>query len=141
MSEVLVQQLALLPDYLSRHLLLSVTAIVAGVLISIPLSVIALRNKKLQGPLLATASAIQTIPGLALLALMVPLLRQIGFVPAVIALILYSVLPVLRNAVTGIEEVDANLIEAGRGLGMTDNQLLTRVQLPLAMPVIVAVTT
>ena len=137
-SEVLSQQLALLPDYLSRHLLLSVTAIVAGVLLSIPLSVIALRQRQLQGPLLAIASAIQTIPGLALLALMVPLLRQIGFLPAVIALILYSVLPVLRNAVTGIEEVDTNLIEAGRGLGMTDNQLLMRVQLPLAMPVIVA---
>jgi osmoprotectant transport system permease protein len=138
MNEALAQQLALLPDYLSRHLLLSVTAIAAGVLLSIPLAIIALRDKRLQGPLLAVASAIQTIPGLALLALMVPLLRQIGFVPAVIALILYSVLPVLRNAVTGIEEVDENLIEAGRGLGMTENQLLMQVQLPLAMPIIVA---
>jgi osmoprotectant transport system permease protein len=138
MSNALIEQLALLPEYLSRHLLLSVTAIIAGVLLSVPLTVLALRQRSLQGPLLAIASAIQTIPGLALLALMVPLLRRIGFVPAVIALILYSVLPVLRNAVTGIEEVDANLLEAGRGLGMTENQLLMRVQLPLAMPVIVA---
>ncbi|MGD2166706.1 MAG: ABC transporter permease/substrate-binding protein [Gammaproteobacteria bacterium] len=138
MSEGLAQQLALLPEYLSRHLVLSMTAIVAGVLLSIPLAILALRIRRLQGPLLAIASVIQTIPGLALLALMVPLLRQIGFVPAVIALILYSVLPVLRNTVTGIEEIDDNLIEAGRGLGMTRNQLLLRVQLPLAMPVIVA---
>ena len=138
MSTALAQQLELLPNYLSRHLLLSVTAIVAGILLSIPLAVVALRNNRLQGPLLALASAIQTIPGLALLALMVPLLRQIGFVPAVVALILYSVLPILRNAVTGIAEIDPNLTEAGRGLGMTDNQLLMRVQLPLAMPVIVA---
>ena len=88
--------------------------------------------------MLAVASALQTIPGLALLALMVPLLSRIGFVPAVVALTLYSVLPMLRNAVTGITNVDARVIEAGRGLGMTENQLLVRVQLPLALPVIVA---
>jgi osmoprotectant transport system permease protein len=69
---------------------------------------------------------------------MVPLLRTIGFLPAVIALILYSMLPVLRNTITGIEAVDPNLIEAGRGLGMTPGQLLWRVQVPLAMPVIIA---
>ena len=138
MSDALAQQLALLPDYLSRHLLLSVTAIAVGIFLSAPLTLIALRNERWQGLLLGVASAIQTIPGLALLALMVPLLRQIGFLPAVIALILYSVLPVLRNAVTGLTEVDEDLIEAGRGLGMTDNQLLLQVQLPLAMPVIVA---
>lgn len=138
MSESLSQQLTLLPDYLSRHLLLSVTALAIGIALSLPLALIAIRHRRFHGPLLAVASAIQTIPGLALLALMVPLLRRIGFLPAALALILYSVLPVLRNTVTGIEEVDADLIEAGRGLGMTDNQLLTRVQLPLAMPVIVA---
>jgi osmoprotectant transport system permease protein len=69
---------------------------------------------------------------------MVPLFGRIGFLPAVIALILYSVLPVLRNTVTGIREVDPNLIEAGLGLGMTRNQLLFKVQLPLAMPVVIA---
>jgi len=84
------------------------------------------------------ASAIQTIPGLALLALMVPLLGKIGFLPAVIALVLYSVLPVLRNTVVGIQDVDRNLIEAGVGLGMTSNQLLFKVQLQLALPVNIA---
>lgn len=138
MNDELTQQLSLLPNYLSNHLLLSVTAIVCGIALTVPLTVIALRRRRMQGPLLAIASTIQTIPGLALLALMVPILRQIGFLPAAIALILYSVLPMLRNAVTGIEDVDPNLIEAGRGLGMTENQLLMRVQLPLAMPVIVA---
>jgi osmoprotectant transport system permease protein len=138
MSEALTQQLALLPDYLSRHLLLSVTALVVGIALSLPLGLMLTRAQRLRGPVLMVASAVQTIPGLALLALMVPLLRQIGFLPAVIALILYSMLPVLRNAVTGIEGVDPNLIEAGRGLGMTENQLLFRVQLPLAMPVIIA---
>jgi osmoprotectant transport system permease protein len=138
MSSSLAEQLALLPDYLSRHLLLSISALAIGIALSLPLAFLLLRVRRLRDPVLMVASAIQTIPGLALLALMVPLLRQIGFLPAVIALILYSILPVLRNTVTGIEEVDRNLVEAGRGLGMTPNQLLFRVQLPLAMPVIVA---
>jgi len=138
MSEALVSQLALLPEYLARHLLLSLSALGIGVLVSVPLAFWVLRVQRLRAPVLMVASAVQTIPGLALLALMVPLLRQIGFLPALLALILYSVLPVLRNTVTGIEEVDHNLVEAGTGLGMTPNQLLMKVQLPLAMPVIVA---
>ncbi len=138
MNEEIARQLALLPDYLGQHLLLSITALAAGIALSVPLTFLAIRHRSLQGPLLAVASAIQTIPGLALLALMVPLLRQIGFLPALIALVLYSVLPVLRNAVTGIEDVAGDLIEAGRGLGMTENELLLRIRLPLALPVIVA---
>ncbi|MFZ0256148.1 MAG: ABC transporter permease/substrate-binding protein [Gammaproteobacteria bacterium] len=138
MSEALTQQLDLLPDYLSRHLLLTVTALAVGIGISLPLAVVVTRARALQAPVLMVASAIQTIPSLALLALMVPLLREIGFVPAVLALILYSMLPVIRNTVTGIQEVDPNLIEAGRGLGMTANQVLLKLQLPLAMPVIIA---
>ena len=138
MSPALIQQLEFLPDYLSRHLLLTVTALAIGIGISLPLAILITRIRVLKGPVLTIVSAIQTIPSLALLALMVPLLRDIGFVPAVIALILYSMLPIIRNTVTGIEEVDPDLIEAGRGLGMTANQLLLRVQLPLAMPVIIA---
>ena len=138
MSDALAEQLALLPEYLGRHLLLSLTALAAGITISALLTYVAIRRSGTQAPMLAIAGALQTIPGLALLALMVPLLSRIGFVPAVVALTLYSVLPVLRNAVTGIQNVDASLIEAGRGLGMTDNQLLVRLQLPLALPVIVA---
>jgi osmoprotectant transport system permease protein len=137
-SQSLASQLALLPEYLARHLLLSLSALAIGVLVSVPLAFWVLRVQRLRAPVLMIASAVQTIPGLALLALMVPLLRQIGFLPALLALILYSVLPVLRNTVTGIEEVDHNLVEAGTGLGMTPNQLLMKVQLPLAMPVIVA---
>jgi osmoprotectant transport system permease protein len=138
MSEALTQQLELLPDYLSRHLLLTVTALAIGIGISLPMALVVTRVRALQAPVLMVASAIQTIPSLALLALMVPLLREIGFVPAVLALILYSMLPVIRNTVTGIQEVDHSLIEAGRGLGMTPNQVLLKLQLPLAMPVIIA---
>jgi osmoprotectant transport system permease protein len=132
------EQLANLPEFLGEHLRLTLTALVIGIGASFPLALLACRIRTLQAPALAVASAIQTIPSLALLALMVPLLRVIGFLPAVIALILYSMLPVLRNTITGIEAVEPNLIEAGRGLGMTPGQLLWRVQVPLAMPVIIA---
>jgi len=138
MNANLQTQLELLPEYLGNHLLLSVSALIIGLAISLPLALVITRVRKLQGPVLATAGAIQTIPSLALLALMVPLLRQIGFVPALIALTLYSMLPVLRNTVTGINEVDPDLVEAGHALGMTDLQLLRRVELPLALPVIIA---
>jgi osmoprotectant transport system permease protein len=138
MSAAWLAQLRLLPDYLGQHLLLTLAALGAGIALSVPLAILVGRVHALRAPVLALASIVQTIPGLALLALMVPLLRQIGFLPAVLALILYSVLPILRNTVTGIEQVDADLVEAGRGLGMTDRQLLFKVQLPLALPVIVA---
>jgi osmoprotectant transport system permease protein len=137
-SDALREQLALLPEYLSRHLLLTVVALGIGVGLSLPLAILVTRVRPLKAPVLALASTIQTIPSLALLALMVPLLREIGFLPAAIALILYSMLPVIRNTVTGIEEVNPNLIEAGRGLGMTPAQLLWNVQIPLALPVIIA---
>ncbi|MCP4039567.1 MAG: ABC transporter permease subunit [bacterium] len=131
-------QLVHLPDYLASHLLLSIAALSLGIALSLPLAALALRVRPLAGPVLGVASVIQTIPGLALLALMVPLLGRIGVVPALMALVLYSVLPILRNTVTGVLEVDADVVEAARGIGMTENQMLLRVQLPLAAPVIVA---
>mgnify|MGYP002713324077 CR=1 FL=1 len=123
MSDALRAQLALLPDYLGNHLLLSASALLIGLALSLPLAVLVTRQRWLHGPVFAVAGAVQTIPSLALLALMVPLLRRIGFLPALLALILYSMLPVIRNTVTGIDEVDDDLIEAGRALGMTDRQL------------------
>ena len=88
---------------------------------------------------LAVAGVVQTVPSLALLALMVLLLAgRIGFLPAFIALALYSILPILANTITGIRGVDPALTEAARGLGMTEGQVLVKVQLPLAMPVLIA---
>jgi len=137
-SAQLESQLAQLPAYFASHVLLTVGALAAGVALALPLVGLAVRKPTLAGPLLGAASVIQTIPGLALLALMVPLLGRIGVAPALLALILYSVLPVLRNGVTGALEVDPDVLEAARGIGMTESQLLLRVQLPLAAPVLVA---
>ncbi|MDE3156954.1 MAG: ABC transporter permease subunit [Acidobacteriota bacterium] len=135
-------QLALLPAYLTAHLQLTLLAIGLSVLISVPAGILATRWPWIEQPVLAAAGIIQTIPGLALLALMVPVLaalrlESIGFLPAIIGLTLYGILPVLRNTVIGLAGVDPAVKEAARGVGMTPGQQLRRVELPLAMPVIV----
>jgi osmoprotectant transport system permease protein len=134
----ITEQLQLLPYYLGSHLLLTLLALIAGIVICVPCGVLVTRVKSLQWPTLTIAGILQTIPGIALLAIMVPLLGRIGFLPALIALIVYSVLPILRNTVTGILGVEKSVIEAARGIGMTDTQSLFKVELPLALPVIVA---
>jgi osmoprotectant transport system permease protein len=136
--EAISEQLELLPLYLGSHLLLTLLALIAGILFCVPTGILVTRIKSLQWPTLTIAGILQTIPGIALLAIMVPLLGQIGFLPALIALIIYSVLPILRNTVTGILGVDESLKEAARGIGMTDMQSLFKVELPLALPVIIA---
>jgi len=126
-----------LPGFLGGHMLLSVAGLAVGLVVSLPLGIWASRRPRLGELILGAAGVIQTIPSLALLALMVPLLRgTIGFLPAFIALVLYSVLPIVANAIIGIRGVDPALTEAARGLGMSDRQMLARVELPLAAPVI-----
>ena len=139
MSENLREQLLLLPAYFQGHLLLTLAAITMGVLISVPLGVWAEQSARVKRPLLAVVSIVQTFPSLAILALVVALLGgRIGFLPAFIALTLYSMLPIVRNTVTGLESVSASVVEAARGIGMSPHQILREVKLPLAMPVIVA---
>ena len=137
------KQLALLPEYLTAHLQLTLLALLVSTTVSVPLGIAATRLRWLEHPALAIAGVIQTVPSLALLAIMVPVLaainlQSIGFLPAVIGLTLYGVLPILRNTVTGIAGVNPALREAALGVGMTPTQRLTRVELPVAMPVIVA---
>ena len=137
------EQLALLPEYLTAHLQLTLIALLLSAAIALPVGVAATRIARLEPLALGVAGVIQTVPGLALLALMVPLLaavdlRSIGFLPAICGLTLYGVFPILRNTVTGISTVDPVYTEAARGVGMTPLQQLARVELPLAMPVVVA---
>ncbi|HZC16165.1 MAG TPA: ABC transporter permease/substrate-binding protein [Caulobacteraceae bacterium] len=153
MNERLASAWRLLPNYLGQHVLLSASALALGVLISLPLAVAASRNPRLRWIALLSAGLIQTIPSLALLALFYPLLlalsalsrdlfgagfSALGFLPSLLALTLYSMLPILRNATTGILGVDPAVVEAARGVGMTDRQRLFMVELPLAAPVIMA---
>jgi osmoprotectant transport system permease protein len=137
-----------LPPLLASHFTIALVALAAGVAISLPLAIAIARRPRAAAGALAVAGVIQTVPGLALLALMVPLLAHtdglgvgisaFGFGPAVLALTLYAILPIARNAITGLRGVDASVVEAARGLGMTDRQILRRVELPLAAPVIAA---
>jgi osmoprotectant transport system permease protein len=134
---------AALPEYLAAHVRLTLSALAAGILVAVPAGIVVSRRRTLGAPVLALASVLQTIPALALLAVMVPLLSGmglpgIGTLPAFIALVLYSLLPILRNTVTGIAGVDDAVLEAARGLGMTRGQRLRKVELPLALPVVAA---
>jgi len=139
MNANFAERLAELPQYLSAHVVLSMCALLAGIVLSIPLGIQAAQRPHLAAATLNAASVVQTIPGLALLALMVPLLGgRIGFLPAFIALMLYSVLPILRNTIVGLQGIEPQIREAARGIGLTDRQRLWQIELPLALPVIVA---
>ena len=139
MSANFAERWAELPHLLAGHVLLSLAAIAVGMAISVPLGIYAAQRPRLAGSVLNIAGVIQTIPGLALLALMVPLLGgMIGYWPAFLALMLYSILPILRNTIVGLQGVEPGVREAARGLGMTEAQRLWRVELPLSLPVIVA---
>ncbi|MCT7951438.1 ABC transporter permease [Ancylothrix sp. C2] len=132
-----------LPEILTRtgeHLFLVTVSIGIAVLVGIPLGVLITRKAGFAKPILGLANIMQTIPSLALFGFLisVPLLGGIGDTPAIVALILYSLLPIIRNTYTGITSVDPAIREAGRGMGMTDWQLLYQVEIPLAMSVILA---
>jgi osmoprotectant transport system permease protein len=147
------EALVRLPDYLGSHVRVSLTALALGLAVSLPLALLARHRPLMRNILLGAASIVQTIPGLALLALFYPLLLALagltltwfgldfsafGFLPSVLALALYSMLPVLRNTITGLQGIDPVLVEAAKGVGMTPRQSLTMVELPLALPVMMA---
>jgi len=124
----------------AEHLLLVLIATGAAVVVGVPVGILLTRRTSLAKPVLAFANVLQTIPSLALFGFLIPILGSygIGRVPAIIALFLYSLLPIIRNTFTGINGVDPAVREAARGMGMTDWQMLTQVELPLALTVIVA---
>ncbi len=120
-----------------EHLQLVGLAILAAVLIGLPLGVAASRNAVLRRWSLGAANVMQTVPSLALFGFLIPF-TGIGARTAVIALALYALLPILRNTCVGIAGVDRAVLEAARGMGMTSSQMLWQVELPLAMSVILA---
>lgn len=145
-------EFAQLPANLANHMRITLVGLGAGAAISLPLAAWLLRSPRARAGALGVAGVIQTVPSLALLALMAPVvaglslvtqrvgvsLSSLGFWPAVIALTLYSMLPMMRNAVTGLLGVAPEVIEAARAVGMTERQTLLRVRLPLAFPTIIA---
>ncbi|QHC02195.1 ABC transporter permease subunit [Epidermidibacterium keratini] len=123
-----------------RHVLLSVVSTIFVLLIAIPLGIMLTRSwtRSFRGLLLTVANIGQAIPTIGLIALMAVAFNYIGFTAAVIALVACAVLPVLRNTMVGIEHVDENVLEAGRGMGMSKSTVLRKLELPLAVPVILA---
>ncbi|MFC6292102.1 glycine/betaine ABC transporter permease [Macrococcus epidermidis] len=122
---------------LFEHIQISFIALLIATLIAIPIGIWLTRHTKIAEPIINIAAIMQTIPSLALLGLMIPFFG-IGRVPAIIALVIYALLPILRNTYTGIKEVDPSLKEAAQGIGMNTYRQLKNVEIPLAMPVIMA---
>ena len=149
MTEAWQRAFSRVPELLAAHVQISVSALFLAMLICLPLAIWAARSPKVAAVALTLANLVQTIPGLALLALFYPLLLGLsallgggisafGFLPALLALTLYALLPILRNAVTGLSAVDPAITEAADGLGMTRGQKLYLVEAPLAAPTIMA---
>ncbi|QJU56642.1 ABC transporter permease subunit [Sphingomonas sp. AP4-R1] len=141
--------LAQLPPLIASHLLLAGAAMLLALAIGLPLGLFAARRPRAGGAILAVAGLIQTIPGLALLALFYPVLLwlssfaggaipALGFLPALLALTLYALLPIIRNVVAGLQGIDPAVLQAADGVGMTSRQKLRLVELPLAAPVAMA---
>jgi osmoprotectant transport system permease protein len=124
---------------IAQHIKLVAVAIVIGVAIGVPTGILLTRYRALRGPVLGVANVMQTIPSLALFGFLIPLpfIGGIGARTALVALVLYSLLPIIRNTITGIMSVEPSVREAAVAMGMTDGQILRQVELPLAMGVIV----
>jgi osmoprotectant transport system permease protein len=122
---------------LQNHLWLSGIALAAVLLIALPLGLLLTRHRSLANAAIAIVNILRTVPSLALLVIMLPLLGT-GFLPSAVALTLYGLPALLLNTYTGLTQVDADIVEAARGQGFSDRQVMTQIEIPLAMPVIFA---
>ena len=124
-------------NLLIEHIKLTGLSIFIAILIGIPIGILISYKQKLSKPILGIASVIQAIPSMALLGFAIPFLG-IGSLPAIVMVILYSLLPIIKNTYTGIKSINEQMLEAATGIGLTPWQVLTKIQIPLALPVIMA---
>ena len=124
-------------DLLLEHIEMTIVAVGFAILIGVPLGILISYVKKLGKPIIGAANVVQAIPSMALLGLAIPLLG-IGTLPAVVMVIIYSLLPIIKNTYTGIANIDPSLVEAASGIGLTKWQVLAKVKIPMALPVIMA---
>jgi len=120
-----------------EHFYISLAAIVLGVIVAVPLGIILTRVPKFADKFISLIGILQTIPSLAILAFFIPIVG-IGKIPAILALFFYSLLPILRNTYIGVRGVNQNVVEAGRGMGMSNWQEIIKMEFPLSLPVIMA---
>lgn len=126
-------------SYTYQHLVISFVVIVLSVLITVPLAIYMtkMKSERTKNFIFNIANILQTIPTIALLAIMIPILG-IGFKPAVAALFLYALLPLLRNTYAGVESIDPSIIEAAKGMGFNTFQRIFKIELPVALPYIMS---
>ena len=122
---------------MTQHLALTFLSLILAIIVGVPLGILIARKRKLSSPVLGFAGILQTIPSIALLGFLIPAFG-IGATPAIVALLIYALLPIIRNTFTGITGVNQAVIESAKAMGMNRKQLLFKVELPLAMPVIIA---
>jgi osmoprotectant transport system permease protein len=122
---------------LGQHLYLSVISVLIAIIIGIPLGILISREPKLSKSIIGATNVVQAIPSLALLGFLIPFIG-IGSTPAVVMVVLYSLLPIVKNTFTGLTNIDADILEAAKGIGLTKGQTMRKVQLPLAFPMIMA---
>lgn len=124
-------------NLLGQHIYLSVISVLIAVIIGIPLGILISREPKLSKPIIGTTNVIQAVPSLALLGFLIPFIG-IGSAPAIVMVVLYSLLPIVKNTYTGLTNIDPDILEAAKGIGLTKSQTMKKVQLPLAFPMIMA---
>lgn len=132
-----LEHLDTLAQRIGEHMLITVIAVVAGFLISFGLALAVRRYPRIYGPILAISGVLYAIPSIALFVLLIPI-TGLSLLTAEVALVSYTLVILVRNIVTGLRGVPAEVIEAARGMGYTDGQRLWRVELPIALPIIVA---
>jgi osmoprotectant transport system permease protein len=123
-----------------EHVFLVAVSISIAVLIGVPLGILLTRKPSLASPVMGFASVMQTVPSLALFGFLIPIpfVGGIGNTTAIVALVIYALLPLLRNTYAGIQSVEPSVVEAGRGMGMTDLERLRLIEIPLSLPTILA---
>lgn len=133
----LIENSGMLLNKTLEHLYISIMALILAMIVAIPLGILLSKKEKLSKVSLTIAGILQTIPTLAILALMIPLFG-VGKVTAIIALFIYVLLPILNNTIVGVQNIDRNIVEAGRSMGMTNFQLMKDIELPLALPMVLS---
>ena len=133
----LVTEKSKILSLLAQHVELTIIAIVLAILIGIPLGIFISQYKSIRKYILGFINVVQAVPSMAFLGLLVPVLG-IGSTPAIFMVVLYSLLPIVKNTSTGITGIDSGILESATGIGLTPRQILFKIQLPLALPVIMA---
>jgi osmoprotectant transport system permease protein len=133
--EYIIMQKAEILTLTLQHLEITGMSVLMAVAIGVPVGIMITRFKKSAGIVLGIANIFQTLPSLALFGLIIPIMG-IGYTPSVFVLFLYALLPIIKNTYLGIDSVDPAVIDAGKGMGMTDGQILGTIEIPLSLPVI-----